>query len=175
MEVRIAGITKESVVDGPGIRMVIFAQGCPHQCEGCHNPQTHDPDQGLLMETDEILNMVAQARLIRGVTLSGGEPFLQAKPFSLLAKEIRLKNLDVVTYTGFTFEELLAISLKRPAVRALLANTDILVDGPYLAAERDLRLAFRGSRNQRLINVRRSLNEGRTILWEDIAAVSNWG
>lgn len=175
MEIRVAGITKDSVVDGPGIRLVVFAQGCPHQCEGCHNPQTHDPNGGIVMDTDEIINIVSQTKLIRGVTFSGGEPFLQVEPFSILAKAIRDQGYTIVTYTGFVFEELAAIALSRPAVRRLLSNTDILVDGRYIAAERDLRLAFRGSRNQRLIDVPRSLAAGQTILWEKVAAVSNWG
>lgn len=175
MEIRIAGITKDSVVDGPGIRLVVFAQGCPHQCEGCHNPQTHDPNGGIVMDTDEIINIVDQAKLIRGVTFSGGEPFLQVEPFSILAKTIRARGYTIVTYTGFVFEELVALSLRRPAVRRLLANTDILIDGRYIAAQRDLRLAFRGSRNQRLIDVQRSLAAGRTVLWEEVATVSNWG
>lgn len=175
MEVRIAGITKDSVVDGPGIRLVVFAQGCPHSCEGCHNPQTHDLAGGILMDTEEIIGIISQTKLIRGVTLSGGEPFMQAEAFGHLAKVIRGKGYNIVTYTGFVFEELLAISLKRPAVRKLLANTDILIDGPYVAAERDLRLAFRGSCNQRLIDVQRSLLEGRMVLWEKAAAVSNLG
>lgn len=175
MEIRIAGITKDSVVDGPGIRLVVFGQGCPHQCMGCHNPQTHDPNGGIVMDTEEIINIINQTKLIRGVTFSGGEPFLQAEPFSILAKAVHAKGYSVATYTGFAFEELIAMSLKRPAVRRLLSNTDILVDGRYIAAERDLRLAFRGSRNQRLIDVQHSLAKGRTVLWEEIATVSNWG
>lgn len=126
------------------------------------------------MDTEEIVKIISQTKLIRGVTLSGGEPFLQAKPFSLLAKASRDMGFSVVTYTGFTFEELAAIALRRAAVRNLLANTDILVDGRYIAAERDLRLAFRGSRNQRLVDVQRSLQEGRTVLWQEVSSVSNW-
>ena len=174
MDIRIAGITKESVVDGPGIRLVIFGQGCPHQCEGCHNPQTHDPDAGILMDTNEIISIIGQAKLIRGVTLSGGEPFMQASPFSLLAEASRARGYNVVTYTGFSFEELVGMSLTKPGVRRLLVNTDILIDGQYIAAQRDLRLAFRGSRNQRLIDVQRSLTMGRAVLWQQTMQASNW-
>ncbi|SDF06836.1 anaerobic ribonucleoside-triphosphate reductase activating protein [Sporolituus thermophilus] len=167
MELRIAGITKESVVDGPGLRMVIFTQGCPHRCEGCHNPQTHDPLGGTSTTTDEMIKMINEAKLIRGITFSGGEPFIQAKPLCEIARAARARGLNIVTYTGFVFEELLAMGLRVPTVRELLRLTDILVDGPYRAAERDLNLAFRGSRNQRLIDVPKSLRLGRTVLWEN--------
>ena len=170
MELRIAGVTKESVVDGPGLRFVVFAQGCPHRCPGCHNPHTHDPNGGELTDTDEILRMVEQTKLIRGVTFSGGEPFLQAGPLAYLAGQIKMLGLDIVTYSGFLFEQLVARSTHSNVVRQLLAQTDLLVDGPYRMEERDLGLAFRGSRNQRLINVPHSLAMGRLVLWEDSAS-----
>lgn len=170
MQLRIAGITQESVVDGPGLRVVIFTQGCPHQCPGCHNPQTHDPNGGYSITAAEILTVIENSPLIRGVTFSGGDPFLQPKPLAFVAKQVHKRGLDIVTYTGFRFEEVVALGLRRPEVKDLLQSTDILIDGPYLAAERDLRLAFRGSRNQRLIDVPRSLKAGRVILWEDPAA-----
>jgi len=170
MKLRVAGITTDSVVDGPGIRFVIFAQGCLHQCPGCHNPKTHDPEGGTLMDTEEIFSLICKAKLIRGVTLSGGEPFMQAKPLAYLAGLIKGKGFDVVTYTGFLFEQLVTGSYHNKEVRQLLANTDILIDGPYHEAERDLGLAFRGSRNQRLINVPHSLARNRVVLWEDSAA-----
>lgn len=170
MELRIAGITRESVVDGPGIRMVVFTQGCPHACHGCHNPHTHDPNGGRLIKTSEILTLVENTKLIRGVTFSGGEPFLQPRQLAYLAKEIRRKGLDIVTYTGFVFEELLAMAVRLPHIKDLIKCTDILIDGPYRAAERDLRLAFRGSHNQRLIDIQSSLRKGKVVLWEDPAA-----
>ncbi|HMM20380.1 MAG TPA: anaerobic ribonucleoside-triphosphate reductase activating protein [Selenomonadales bacterium] len=167
MEFRIAGITKESVVDGPGIRMVVYAQGCHRNCPDCHNPDTHDRNGGELVDTELILGLVSRARLIRGVTLSGGEPFLQPEPLAHLARQVRARGLDIVTYTGFVFEELLALSLKDKAVRDLLTVTDILIDGAYRAEERDLSLAFRGSRNQRIINVPKSLATGQVVPWGD--------
>lgn len=169
MELRVAGIEKESVVDGPGLRFVIFTQGCPHQCPGCHNPNTHDPNGGEVMDTEELFSQIIKTRLIRGVTFSGGEPFIQAGALALLAGRIKAEGLDLVTYSGFSFEQLVAMTSRNKAVRQLLAQTDILVDGLYQAAERDLGLAFRGSRNQRLINVPHSLAMGRIILWEDCA------
>lgn len=169
MELRIAGIAKESVVDGPGLRFVVFTQGCPHRCPGCHNPHTHDPNGGDLVDTDEILRMVEATKLIRGVTFSGGEPFLQAAPLAFLAGQIKAMDLDIVTYSGYVFEQLVARSSQNGGVRQLLVQTDLLVDGPYRMAERDLGLAFRGSRNQRLVNVPHSLALGRMVLWEDSA------
>ncbi|MDF2501050.1 MAG: pflA 3 [Anaerosporomusa subterranea] len=166
-ELRIAGITRESVVDGPGMRFVIFTQGCPHNCPGCHNPETHDPTGGKLMDSTEIINMIEQAHLIRGVTFSGGEPFLQANALAEIAIAARRHGLDIVTYTGFLFEKLLERAATDTKVLALLTNTDILIDGPYKKEERDLRLAFRGSCNQRLIDVPKSLTAGRAITWQD--------
>lgn len=167
MELRIAGITKESIVDGPGMRLVIFVQGCPHHCPDCHNPETHDPAGGKVMDSTEIISLIEQARLTRGVTFSGGEPFLQAEALAKLAAVAKRRGFDIVTYTGFLFETLLQQATDDPAVRSLLQQTDILIDGPFRKEERDLRLAFRGSRNQRIIDVPKSLASGRVILWED--------
>lgn len=169
MKIRIAGITPESVVDGPGIRLVIFTQGCYHNCPGCHNPQTHNPNGGSEIDVTDIQTLIEYTKLIRGVTFSGGEPFLQPKPLVLLAKYIHRLGLDVVCYSGFHFEELLKLGQKDPSFSDLLKQIDILIDGPYKAAERDTRLAFRGSANQRLINVNLSLKFGKVILWEDPA------
>lgn len=167
MELRIAGITGESVVDGPGIRMVIFVQGCPHNCPGCHNPETHDPLGGKLMDVTEIINLIEKAQFIRGITFSGGEPFLQAAGLAKAAASARRRKLDIVTYTGFVFEKLLQRAETDLDILALLQQTDILIDGPYKKEERDLRLAFRGSRNQRIINVPQSLATNKIALWQD--------
>ena len=167
MEIRIAGITRESVVDGPGMRLVIFAQGCPHGCPGCQNPETHDPTAGKLLDSTEIISLIERAHLIRGVTFSGGEPFLQAAPLAELAAAARCYGLDIVTYSGFLFEKLVDWAKKDAAISSLLHQTDILIDGPFRKEERDLRLAFRGSRNQRLIDVPKSLASGCVVLWQD--------
>ncbi len=170
MELRIAGIVKESVVDGPGLRFVIFTQGCYHHCRGCHNVDTHDPAGGRVIHTDEIMAMVNSAKLIRGVTFSGGEPFLQAEALAYLADKIKAKGLNIVTYSGYVFEQLLTMAVGRPAVKELLHKTDILVDGPFQLEKRDLRLAFRGSTNQRLIYVPDSLKCGHIVLWDEITS-----
>ncbi|RJX21580.1 MAG: anaerobic ribonucleoside-triphosphate reductase activating protein [Ammonifex sp.] len=154
VRLRIAGVVRESVVDGPGLRYVIFAQGCPHRCPGCHNPETWDPAGGYDISFLEIINDITANPLVSGVTFSGGEPFMQATWFAMLGIALRHKGLDIVTYTGYTFEELLV--MPDEGVRDLLAVTDLLIDGPFLLEERDLTLPFRGSRNQRIIDVRGS-------------------
>jgi anaerobic ribonucleoside-triphosphate reductase activating protein len=161
VKIRVGGFTRESVVDGPGIRAVVYAQGCPHHCPHCHNPSTWDPRGGYELDIDEIIGLVKDTGLLRGITLSGGEPFLQAEPMAELAARTKDLGLDVVTYTGYTFEELLEMSRRDSSVARLLSLTDILIDGPYRHEERDLTLAFRGSRNQRIIDVKMSLREGR--------------
>ncbi len=163
MKIRVAGIDRESVVDGPGLRFVLFAQGCPHRCPGCHNPDTWDFEGGQEMDTGEILSQIEGTRLIRGVTLSGGEPFAQAGACALIAERVRAMGLDTVTYTGNTFEDLLARSERDPDVKRLLEATDLLVDGPFIVEERDWDIPFQGSRNQRQILVAASLTAGRVI------------
>ena len=153
-KIRLAGIIRESIVDGPGIRFVVFTQGCKHNCKGCHNPETHDLNGGYETDTDKILEEIKKNPLLKGVTFSGGDPFLQAYPLSLLAKEIHKLNLDVVVYTGYTYEQLLTGFDEHPDWKDLLKETDILIDGPFILEKRDLRLQFRGSGNQRIIHIK---------------------
>lgn len=164
LNLRIAGVIDESIVDGPGIRFVIFTQGCPHHCPGCHNPQTHDFSGGELVPISQLLSDIQADPLISGVTLSGGEPFCQPEPLVKLVRELKLEGKHIMAYSGYTWEQLLA--MEDPAVSALLRQCDILVDGPFLQAERDLSLRFRGSRNQRLIDVQKSFTEGNVITME---------
>lgn len=163
MELRIAGVVKESVVDGPGLRFVVFAQGCRHGCKGCHNPDTWEPSGGTPVTVDELLKQIKAARLIKGVTFSGGEPFLQAAPLARLGQAVKKLGLDVITYTGYTWEELLALAEEDRGIKALIKVSDYIVDGPFILAERDLELPFRGSRNQRIINVSQSLMHGEVV------------
>lgn len=162
---RIAGVIDESIVDGPGIRFVIFTQGCPHHCPGCHNPQTHDFAGGQEVKISRLLADVQADPLIGGVTLSGGEPFCQPKPLAELARVLRLGGKHIMTYTGYTWEQLL--EMDDPDVLALLRQCDVLVDGPFVQEQRDLSLRFRGSRNQRLLDVPKSLAAGQPVWWED--------
>ncbi|SHI59469.1 anaerobic ribonucleoside-triphosphate reductase activating protein [Desulfofundulus thermosubterraneus] len=168
MQLRVAGIIKESVVDGPGLRLVVFAQGCPRRCPGCHNPHTWDPAGGTLVEVEEVLAMVKKNPLLKGITLSGGEPFAQAGALAYLARQVRALGRDVITYTGYTWEELLELAQRDGAVKELLGLSDYIVDGPYIHEKRDLELPFRGSSNQRIIDVPASLACGQVI-------IASWG
>lgn len=165
MRISLSGVTGDSIVDGPGLRLTIFTQGCLHHCPGCHNPQTHDPDGGSWADTDDILAAAAENPLLDGITLSGGDPFLQPVPCLALAEGAHKIGLNVWAYTGYTWE---ALWEENDADKlALLKETDVLVDGPFLLAERSLELQFCGSRNQRLIDVKKSLAEGKVVLWEE--------
>ena len=144
---------RESIVDGPGFRFAIFCQGCPHHCPGCHNPNTWDFEGGNDTSFEKILNAIDQNPLLAGVTFSGGEPFCQAEAFSALADEIHKRNLDIVTFTGYTLEELREMAKTDMAVGELLDKTDLLIDGPFIKEEKDLTLQFRGSKNQRIIDM----------------------
>lgn len=150
-ELNVCGVEPESIVDGKGIRFVVFVQGCPHRCPGCHNPQTHPFEGGTPMTVDSLFRRICKNPLLKGVTFSGGEPFCQPGPLAELGRMVHGRGLDVTTYTGYLYEELL--DLHRPGVDALLEQTDILVDGPFLQEQKDLTLHFRGSRNQRVINL----------------------
>ena len=153
----LSGIVSDSIVDGPGIRTCIFSQGCPHHCEGCHNPETWDFGCGTDMDEETLVEIVRSNPLCRGVTFSGGEPFAQAEGFAKLAKLLKEAGYEVASYTGYTFEELLMGSEDQ---KKLLEAIDILIDGPFLLAEKTLEIAFRGSRNQRILDVPKSLAAG---------------
>ena len=164
MEIRIFGTAEDSIVDGPGIRFAVFTQGCPHHCPGCHNPESHPFDGGRLADTQEIIAQMTGNPLLDGLTLSGGDPMCQPEPCLELAQAARAAGLNVWCYTGYTWEALLA---ENDAARmALLAAVDVLVDGPFILAQRSLELKFCGSRNQRLIDVRKSLAAGEPVIWQ---------
>lgn len=156
----LSGLVSDSIVDGPGIRTTIFSQGCPHHCPGCHNPETWDFGCGTDMEVERLVEIVRSNPLCRGVTFSGGEPFAQPEGFAKLARLLKEKGYEVASYTGFTFEELLAGS---EGQKQLLQTLDILIDGPFLQAEKSLEIAFRGSRNQRILDVPKSLAAGEAV------------
>jgi len=156
---RVAGIVEDSIVDGPGLRFVVFTQGCNLRCEGCHNPDTWDLSGGADIPVDELIAQMRRNPLTDGLTLSGGEPFLQAAECVQLASAARELGLNVWTFTGYTFEQL----LHEPECRELLELTDVLVDGPFVISERSLSLKWRGSRNQRVIDVVGSLRAGAVV------------
>ena len=163
---RIAGIMRESIVDGPGIRFAVFSQGCPHHCPGCHNPQTHDFEGGSEIDADRILEEIDKDPLLKGVTFSGGEPTCQAGAFAYLAEQVRERGLDIVLFSGYTYEQLMERCETEPELARLLELTDLLIDGPYVKEQRDLTLQYRGSANQRLIDMARTRQEGSPVLWQ---------
>lgn len=153
MPIRLYGVIRESIVDGPNLRFVVFVQGCPHHCPGCHNPESHDPEGGFVTDTEKIWNNFLLNPSIKGITFSGGEPFLWAKELAAIGKAVRQIGLDVMTYTGYTYEKLLEKAETDEDVASLLEVTNYLVDGPYVEARRDLTLKYRGSGNQRILDV----------------------
>ena len=156
----LSGIVSDSIVDGPGIRTTIFSQGCPHHCPGCHNPETWDFGCGTEIPVEAVVEIVKENPLCRGVTFSGGEPFAQAEAFAKLAVLLKAQGYEVASYSGYTFEQLLEGSEDQ---KALLSAIDILIDGPFLLAEKSLEIPFRGSRNQRILDVRKSLEAGKAV------------
>ncbi len=164
MKIRIAGTVNDSIVDGEGIRFVVFVQGCIHHCKGCHNPQTHSFDGGVETDTDELLKTILNNPLLDGVTFSGGEPFCQPAPFYELGRKVKEHGLNIVCYSGFTFEQLVEKSKTEGDVADLLSIIDVLIDGPFILEKRNLLLKFRGSENQRIIDLPKSLAEGRAVV-----------
>ena len=165
---RLAGFSHESFVDGPGIRVVVFAQGCLHACAHCHNPGSWALDGGCEYSVREIIRMMKKPgpgrKQVRGITFSGGEPFLQAGELAQVAFEAKRIGWDVVTYTGYHYEQL----KERPEadIQAFLAVTDYLIDGPYIHEQRDLGLKFRGSSNQRIIDMAETTKRGQVVLYK---------
>lgn len=163
-KIRLAGVIRESIVDGPGIRMTVFCQGCPHHCRGCHNEQTWDFEGGYDSTVEKIIEEAKKDKLIKGLTLSGGEPFAQAEAMAELARQAKENGYDIFCYTGYTFEKLLSDFARHPEYRELLEQCDWLVDGPFILEEKSLMLHFRGSKNQRILDVKKSLEEGKAVL-----------
>lgn len=163
MTLRLAGFAGDSIVDGPGIRFTTFCQGCPHHCPGCQNPETWPFEGGFEVTPEDVVEHVKRNPLTRGVTFSGGEPFAQAAAHAELARQLKAAGYEVASYTGYTFEQLL--EEQDPAKLDLLQQLDILVDGPFRQEELSLELRFRGSANQRILNVPQSLAQGK-VVWE---------
>lgn len=155
-------IIEETMVDGPGIRTAIYAAGCTHRCPGCHNPQSWDIRAGQRMSMEEILSPIL-GDPFADVTFTGGDPMMQPEGFTELARAIKKRSeKNIWCYTGYLFEEV----IRMPAQAEMLKYIDVLVDGPFVQGLRDEQLRFRGSSNQRLVDVQRSLKEKKTILWE---------
>lgn len=156
----LADIITDSIVDGPGLRTTLFSQGCPHHCPGCHNPETWAFEGGTAIDEEDALKIVRSNPLSRGVTFSGGEPFSQAESFTKLAILLKENGYEVASYSGFTFEQLVNGT---EAQKDLLRHIDVLIDGPFLQSEKSLTLNFRGSKNQRILDVPKSLAEGKAV------------
>lgn len=153
-------LQQDSIVDGPGIRCVIWTQGCPHHCTGCHNPQTHDINGGMIVSIEDIIHEMQNMKLQTGITFSGGEPFLQAKALLDIAKEAKKLHWNIWAYSGYTFEEI----IDQPSMKELLSWIDVLVDGKFIEDQKDYRLRFKGSKNQRIIDVQASLAQDKIVL-----------
>lgn len=165
-KLRIAGTVNDSITDGPGLRYAVFVQGCPHACEGCHNPQTHDFAGGREVDVKDLLDEGLSNPLLCGVTFSGGEPMCQARALAELAKAFRENGVDdIACYTGYLVEDLLAG--KADGAPELLAQLDVLVDGPFVKAQRSYDEKFKGSYNQRIIDVPETLRQGKAVLCTD--------
>lgn len=150
----------ESTVDGPGYRFVVWTQGCPHHCPFCHNPQTHAYNGGYIEDVQTIIDELNKKQLQSGVTLSGGEPFAQPLPLIEIAKAAKANRLNVWAYTGYNFEDL----LEKEDTRELLNHIDVLVDGKFINDLKHYQLRFKGSLNQRIIDVQKSLKENVVVL-----------
>ncbi len=178
MTIRLASeLQLDSVVDGTGIRTVIWTQGCSHNCPGCHNPSTHDFSGGFSKDVDEIIDEINNLEGQTGITFSGGDPFFQPKECAVIAKAVHNANMDVWCYTGFKFEELLLMAEKNKDIMNFLKNIDVLVDGEFIMAKKSYNIKFRGSSNQRIIDVKQSLKKKKIIiaLADDVDVDYNFG
>lgn len=167
MKIRLAAdLQYDSIVDGEGIRTVIWTQGCPHNCFGCHNPDTHDFNDGALIDIEEIKNKICNLKNQDGITFSGGDPMCQPTECAEIARFAKEKKLNVWCYTGYTFEQLIALSKNKKEILDFLDNIDVLIDGKFIIEEKSLDLIFRGSSNQRIIDVKASLKSKEVCLVE---------
>ena len=165
MTIRLAAnLQPDSIVDGEGIRTVIWTQGCAHHCFGCQNPQTQDFNGGEEVELEDVYQAIDELEGQDGITFSGGDPFYQPKECAQIAKYIRKKGLNIWAYTGFTFEELLDLSKTDKNILGFLKEIDVLVDGRFILAKKSYNCIFRGSTNQRIIDVKKSLDKNKVIL-----------
>ena len=162
-----ADLQSDSIVDGPGLRTVIWTQGCLHHCPECQNPQTWDFNGGGLVPVDEVLKAIDELEDQTGITFSGGDPMYQPEACARIAKYCKEKGYNIWVYTGFTYEELMKMAKTKPIYNEFLKYVDILVDGPFLIKERDLNLLFRGSRNQRLIDIPKTRKARKIVLLDE--------
>lgn len=163
MKIRLAGEIEESIVDGPGIRYVVFTQGCPHHCNGCHNPETHDFNQGTLVDVDVLIEKMKKYPYMSGLTISGGEPFVQPSAVLELIRTYQAlyPKKNVLLFTGYTYEELRA--LHQVETDEILFRANYLIDGRFILSKRDISLVYRGSTNQRIIDLQATKDKGSIV------------
>jgi len=167
-EIRLAAdIQSDSIVDGPGLRAVIWTQGCSHNCKGCQNPQTWDFSGGGLVPIDMVLDAIDELEYQDGITFSGGDPMYQTEACTKIAKYCKDKGYNIWVYTGFTYEEIIKMSKKNKIYTEFLKYIDVLVDGKFVIKQKDLNLLFRGSSNQRLIDIPKTLDSGKIVLFDE--------
>ena len=161
---RYAGLNRNDMSAAPGVSVSFFTQGCPHHCEGCHNPQTHDFAGGKDADVQKIINEILSNPILSGVTFSGGEPFCQAEALVPIAEVIKENGKHLMIYTGYLLEHLQ--KMENDGVKRLLELADVIVDGPFVLAEKNLTLSFRGSENQRVIDMVKSRKSGEVVLYK---------
>ena len=167
-KIRLSGIAYESLVNGPGLRRVFFSQGCKHNCKGCFNPETHSFELGEEKDMDELIEDVINSPFIKGVTFSGGDPLEQADKFAYMAKKlndiIKYRDFNIWCYTGYKFEYILNNLDERLGWKELINNIDVLVDGKFEEDKKEEGLKFRGSSNQRIIDIKESLKSKKIVV-----------
>ena len=161
--INIAGIEYNSIVDGPGVRTSIFVQGCSHNCEGCHNPETHEFYAGKNFSVDELFSLIEKSSISKKITLTGGDPIYQVSGALKLVNLFKNTDFDIMVYTGFTYEELLEMSKNNEDLQAFLQKIDYLVDGKFDINKKDIGLKFRGSSNQRIIDIKKTILNNKII------------
>ncbi len=159
-------IQEDSIVDGEGIRSVIWFQGCPHHCESCHNPETWDFNEGFEISLDDVKKQIDELEFQAGVTFSGGDPMCQIEALVELASYVKEKGMNVWVYTGYVYDDIVKLSESNPLYRKVLDYIDVLVDGPFVLKLKSFDVPFRGSSNQRLIDVAKTLEKGKVITLE---------
>ena len=168
MKIRLAGdIQPDSIVDGEGIRTVIWTQGCNHNCLGCHNPETHSFSEGILVDVEDVKQQITKLKGQTGITFSGGDPMAQPKECASIAKFAKSLEYNIWCYTGYTYEKLIELSKANKDILEFLKYIDVLVDGPFILSKKSYDAKFRGSTNQRLIDVAKTMKENKIVLKED--------
>ncbi len=162
-----ADFTTDSIVDGPGLRTVLWTQGCAHHCPGCQNARTWDFDGGGLVPINMVLEAIDELEYQDGITFSGGDPMFQVEACNIIADYCKKKGFNIWVYTGFTFEEIMLMAKRKPIYLEFLKKIDVLVDGRFIESQKDLSLLFRGSSNQRLIDIPKTLASGEIKLFDE--------